>query len=199
MIPERLIKMRRKYNLSKRELGKKLNITSVTIGMYESGKLIPNREMLKNLATVLHCTTDYLLGISDSPYILKLTDEKSLFDFNIVINELVTFSNIINKVAPFSSFRNAQIIISKFELLAFAMNSLYAQTKINNNLTDFNLGLAMHLYKQLSVNVGMKIQLSLKNAVLKDEQRKYLQQHLENINYNLHFSNPNNKTRNNLD
>ena len=188
MIPVRLIKMRRKHNLSRRELGKKINMTSVTIGMYESGKITPNTETIKKLAESLHCSIDYLLGVSDSPYVYKLTDEKFLFDPNITVNELVTFSSNVSKMAPFSSFRNAQIILSKFELLSFAMRTLIDQIKrpeINNSLYDLTLDLVVKFYRQLCVIISLRMQLTLQEAVLTEEQREYLQKQLVNINQDL--------------
>lgn len=50
-------------NMTQKDLASRLNITEATISRYVSGDRDPKAEVLANIATALHTTSDYLLGI----------------------------------------------------------------------------------------------------------------------------------------
>ena len=97
MFPSRLKFLRKKYKLSQEDLAKKINTTKGTISNYENEHSTPSNEVLKDLANVLHTTTDYLLGRTDNPNppgdLPELTkkDEKDIAkDLEDIINNLST-------------------------------------------------------------------------------------------------------------
>lgn len=57
----KLVELRKKSGLVRRELAEKLGVSKAAIAMWETGKRKPNVIMLKKLAKVLGCTTDQLL------------------------------------------------------------------------------------------------------------------------------------------
>jgi len=59
-----LSQLRIERNLSQKELADELNISSGSIGMWETHKRLPSLYMLAKLAQYFNVTTDYLLGIS---------------------------------------------------------------------------------------------------------------------------------------
>lgn len=62
--------------LTQEELGKKVNVTKVSISGYENGNRTPDTETLQKLADVFAVSTDYLLGRSDdTPYTAPLTEK----------------------------------------------------------------------------------------------------------------------------
>ena len=65
MIPERLKERREQVGLSQAELARKIYTTQQIISYYEAGERQPSVEMLRALADVLGCSTDYLLGRTD--------------------------------------------------------------------------------------------------------------------------------------
>lgn len=65
-VGKRIASLRESRSLSQSQLAKKLNISTSTLGMYETDKRNPNTEMLKLLASFFHVTTDYLLEITPS-------------------------------------------------------------------------------------------------------------------------------------
>lgn len=67
MLGERLKKLRTERKLTQDELGKKINVTKVSISGYENGNRSPDTETLQRIADTFHVTTDYLLGRSDYP------------------------------------------------------------------------------------------------------------------------------------
>ena len=68
MLGERLAFLRRRENLSQKELGDKLNISHYTISSYEKGRSEPSDELKARLARFFGVSADYLLGLVDQPY-----------------------------------------------------------------------------------------------------------------------------------
>ncbi|MFC4389109.1 helix-turn-helix domain-containing protein [Gracilibacillus marinus] len=66
MLSKRLKFARKRKKLSQEELAKIVNTTKGTISNYENEYSTPSNEMLKELATVLDVTTDFLLGRTDN-------------------------------------------------------------------------------------------------------------------------------------
>lgn len=65
MLNKRLEELRKKMKMTKKEVAELLKIDQSTYGKYELGKRQPDSEMLKKLAEIFDCTTDYLLGLSN--------------------------------------------------------------------------------------------------------------------------------------
>lgn len=68
MLGERLAYLRKKENISQKELGEKLNISHYTISSYEKGRSEPNDEIKVRIARYFSVTLDYLVGLVDQPY-----------------------------------------------------------------------------------------------------------------------------------
>ncbi len=71
---ERLLSLLQKQNITQRELAERINSTEATLSRYVSGDREPKAEVLANIATALHTTSDFLLGI----------EKNDDFDFNKV-------------------------------------------------------------------------------------------------------------------
>ncbi len=67
MIGERLLDLRKDFDLSQDELGKILNINKHSISAYEREKNEPPDEIKIRLAEFFNVSVDYLLGITDTP------------------------------------------------------------------------------------------------------------------------------------
>lgn len=67
---ERLLLSLQRQGMTQKELSERLNTTEASLSRYVSGDRDPKAEMVANMATALHTTSDYLLGI-----------EKEDFDF----------------------------------------------------------------------------------------------------------------------
>lgn len=57
-----LREIRQSRNMTMAELGEKIGVTESAIGLYESGKRKPNYELLLQMAEVLNCSVDSILG-----------------------------------------------------------------------------------------------------------------------------------------
>lgn len=64
---ERLKDCRKRFGFTQKELAQKLGIASSAVGMYEQGRREPDSTMLLKICSVLDTTTDYLLGLDNSP------------------------------------------------------------------------------------------------------------------------------------
>lgn len=88
--PERLKQLRSEHKLTQEQLGKKINVTKVSISGYENGNRTPDMETLQNLADVFDVSIDYLLGRSDPKPIqksslndLEMRDDENIFFFDL--------------------------------------------------------------------------------------------------------------------
>lgn len=89
MFPKRLKQLRKERKLTQEELGKKINVSKVSISGYESGSRNPDTETLKKIADLFDVSIDYLLGRSNAIY----SQDESEFLEDIKgssINELAT-------------------------------------------------------------------------------------------------------------
>lgn len=62
-LAERLQKQRMLLKLSQKEVAVAIGVSPSVISNYESGIREPSLEVLKAIAKLYHCSTDYLLGI----------------------------------------------------------------------------------------------------------------------------------------
>ena len=60
--PKRLRALRKKRGYTQQQLGEKVYLSGASIGTYERGRYEPSVASLINLASVLGCTVDYLIG-----------------------------------------------------------------------------------------------------------------------------------------
>ena len=81
----RLSELLEKQGMSQKELAERVGITEASMSRYMNTDRIPKSEILANIATALHTTSDYLLGVeeegnidSDYPKIVRLIARNSL-------------------------------------------------------------------------------------------------------------------------
>lgn len=65
VLGERIKKLRKQRKITQEELGKKVNVTKVSISGYENGNRTPDTETLQKIADYFGVSTDYLLGRTD--------------------------------------------------------------------------------------------------------------------------------------
>lgn len=62
---EKIALLIKERNMTQKELAKRVQITEATLSRYMNGEREPKSEVVANLATALHTTTDYLLGVEN--------------------------------------------------------------------------------------------------------------------------------------
>ena len=88
--PDRLIQVRTSLNINKAEAARRLNISAMAYGRYESGKREPSYSSVNYIAQTFNCNIDYLYGISDemkADYIMISSNDSDTYSlFEIVSN-----------------------------------------------------------------------------------------------------------------
>ena len=86
LIGKRIKELRKNAGLTQSELGKKINVTKVSICCYEIGTRTPSLETLIDLSNLFNVNIDYLVGndiyvVSDNKeeYGIKLSEEELEF------------------------------------------------------------------------------------------------------------------------
>lgn len=101
---KRLIELMEEKDMSQVKLANLIGTTNVTISRYISGERKPRIEIVGKIAEVLGCSTDYLLGISDTK-ILPSSKKNPLYQS--IYDKLDRISNTISK----KQFSKEQIMI----------------------------------------------------------------------------------------
>jgi repressor LexA len=70
-----LKKIRQEHDMTQEELAKRINTSRSNIANYENDKNMPSIEILNKLSEILNCSTDYLLGKSDTRINISNIDE----------------------------------------------------------------------------------------------------------------------------
>ena len=84
-IGDRIKELRTKLKMTQTDLAKKVGLSYIQVGRYETQKSKPSSEILQKLAAVLETTTDYLMnGGSDEVVSAQLTDKELLSQFKEV-------------------------------------------------------------------------------------------------------------------
>ena len=78
MLAERIRLLRKERKLTMKQLGERIGVSESAVSQYESGGRSPDVDKLTQLARVLGCTTDYLVGNVDSPYMISTPELKAL-------------------------------------------------------------------------------------------------------------------------
>lgn len=76
VFPTRLRQIRQQRKLTQEQLGKKVNVTKVSISGYESGNRTPDMETLQKLAEALDVSVDYLLGLTDEQFSVRVAGQE---------------------------------------------------------------------------------------------------------------------------
>lgn len=67
MLPSKLKELRAKQGLTQEQVANRLGITRPAYTAYESGKRQPDYSTLAHLAKMFNVSTDYLLGVNNTP------------------------------------------------------------------------------------------------------------------------------------
>ncbi|MBD5797285.1 transcriptional regulator [Bacillus pseudomycoides] len=79
---DRVKQLRKEMKWTQEELGKRVDLKKSTISEIENNKKDAGRKAITKIATVLNCTTDFLLGLSDDPQLSseQYSDLRKKFD-----------------------------------------------------------------------------------------------------------------------
>lgn len=82
-----LSKIRIESKLNQRELAQALGVTAGAVGLWETDKRLPDAHMIVKIAQYFNVSTDYLLGLSNTPNMREIihgeqlsSEEKEIVD-----------------------------------------------------------------------------------------------------------------------
>ena len=89
--------LRTQSDLTQQQLADLLGITKSTVSYYEKGDRTPSPEILIQLASIFHVSTDYLLGIEKTSYL----DTQGLTEDDVrILRYLKEYLHIKNEKKP---------------------------------------------------------------------------------------------------
>ncbi len=95
--PERLKELRTSLGINKAEAARRLNLSAMGYGRYESGEREPSFQTVSFIAQTFGTTTDYLYGISDTPeidsIIVSQADDPEAFEIMMHLKKEDDLSN----------------------------------------------------------------------------------------------------------
>ncbi|WP_044737254.1 helix-turn-helix domain-containing protein [Geobacillus kaustophilus] len=132
--PQRLRMLRKAKGLTQEELGRKVNVTKVSISGYESGNRTPDMDTLKALADALDVSIDYLLGrdnIQPADTTLPALTEKDERDIQKELERIIKGLKTGNGFAAFGGMDIDELDEEDRELLIASLeNSLRLAKRI---------------------------------------------------------------------
>jgi len=118
ILAKRLKMLREKHGYLQKFVADKLGIRSNTLSGYETGTRSPDPEMLVKLAELYNVTTDYLLGITDIPFVDNEQNRKNAIiekiktefsDADLMFKDLSDMSaDQLEEVYEFIKFKKSQ-------------------------------------------------------------------------------------------
>ncbi|MBQ8800568.1 MAG: helix-turn-helix transcriptional regulator [Lachnospiraceae bacterium] len=107
-LPERLISLRTSLGINKAEAARRLNMSAMGYGRYESGEREPSYQTVSFIAQTFHCSVDYLYGLSDSMespmIIVSASEEPDLFLLIKTIRN--NNSDLLNRMLVYAEYLN---------------------------------------------------------------------------------------------
>ena len=91
MFSDNLKSVREKSGISQAALAKVLNVSQGTIGNWETGKRVPDIDMLKQISHYFGISVDYLIDNTDYPYIVTATEMEELKNPNVISKNIAAF------------------------------------------------------------------------------------------------------------
>lgn len=107
-IGERIIQLRKQFNLSQEELARQINVSRTIIGNYERNTNTPSIEVVLKIAKTFNVTVDYLIGEGEmSSYdkeVIKRIEDIDKLDKNTKEHLYFLVDNIIQNFKTKQAF-----------------------------------------------------------------------------------------------
>lgn len=86
-IAERITDRREKLGISPIDLAQSIGVNYTTIYRYERGKIDkPKLPALAKIADALNCNIEYILGLTDDPYVNTVLNLEDTSDIRVIVN-----------------------------------------------------------------------------------------------------------------
>jgi len=172
---DRLKQRRGEFDISAIDLANKLGKSESAIRMWESGKTKPDADTLIVLASLLDCTTDWLLGISEYVNYGDWAVHKQKND------------NILNELSSISSSDDRRVIsdlflcmLNTYSALDVLVNQDWFKVQYEKSITipEYLRVTFVHALKDIVTNISMGVGL-VESAYSEEKINNYRMKHTE--------------------
>lgn len=98
MIFKRLKELRKAKKLTQIDLAKELDVTPGAVGLWETGKRVPDIETILKIAKVFNVTADYLMGNELENQIIVIGKSGNFQSFSLNEKDLKTIANLADSL-----------------------------------------------------------------------------------------------------
>lgn len=116
--------LRRSFDMSQTELGRKVGVGKTTISNWETGYSSPDPDSLIKLSNIFNCSVDYLLGQADdkknsalnknNDELYKVADEILEIGKKLNIQEITVLKEIFESGYTIYDLKKALVILQQF-------------------------------------------------------------------------------------
>lgn len=101
--PERLVELRKSLGINKAEAARRLNMSAMGYGRYESGEREPSYQTVGFIAQTFDTSIDYLYGVSENKdietIVLSKNEDSELYDF---VKNLKSDRELLNRLTAYA-------------------------------------------------------------------------------------------------
>ncbi len=120
-LKDRIKEQRLLHDLNQADLGKHLNVSKQTVSGWENGYRTPDIVTISKLADFFNCSTDYLLGRTDSPSSKILRTNYKGDEFEVEIDK-----NYPHDLTP----EDVESLLEQLRKTGFDVDTLIKNTRI---------------------------------------------------------------------
>lgn len=131
-VGKRILLQRKKEGLNQTQLAKLIHVGKSTISIWENDNAEPKLSQFKDLASVLDCSVNYLLGIpedeiklskSETKFSQSVEYRKHTHEWNIIRNLMLAFSVALG-ITTVAISSNSWYIISLISIFVYIVSTL---------------------------------------------------------------------------
>ena len=98
MFSKRLKELRKINNLTQAGLAKKIEVTTGAVGLWETGKRLPDLETIVKISKIFNVTEDYLMDESVGNKIIIIGRNGEFKSFSLNERDLITISSLADSL-----------------------------------------------------------------------------------------------------
>lgn len=98
MFSKRLKELRKNKNITQIDLANALGVTAGAVGLWETGKRLPDIETVLKIAKFFNVSTDYLMDDSHENQIIIIGKDGDFKSFSLNEKDLETIANLANSL-----------------------------------------------------------------------------------------------------
>jgi transcriptional regulator with XRE-family HTH domain len=120
---KRLQNLREERGWSQREAANKLGLQQQSLQRYETDKILPGSEKLKDIVELFNCSADYLLGLTDEKEKMCEKDMYALQELKKQTNKKIDLQEVMRFQRP--TYKGVELNNMQIEFLNDMLESIH--------------------------------------------------------------------------